>query len=114
MTTHVRPSAVKDPMQQARIDLAAAYRLIHRLGLDDSIYTHISARVPGPEHHFLINPYGYLFEEITASMLVKVDESDRKALEQDRRFYFPAYMGPFGWLGHRSHGASHRARACAL
>ena len=73
MTTHVRPSAVKNPVQQARIDLAAAYRLIHRLGLDDSIYTHISARVPGTHDRFLINPYGMRFEEVTASNLVMVD-----------------------------------------
>jgi len=58
---------------QARVDLAAAYRLVALYGWDDLIFTHISARVPGPEHHFLINPYGMLFEEITASSLVKVD-----------------------------------------
>ncbi len=48
MTPHVRPAAVNDDPRQIRIDLAAAYRLIHRLGLDDSIYTHISVRLPGP------------------------------------------------------------------
>lgn len=58
---------------QARVDLAAVYRLVALHGWDDMIYTHISMRVPGPEHHFLINPYGLLFEEITASSLVKVD-----------------------------------------
>ena len=73
MTTHVRPRAVKDPIQLARTDLAAAYRLIHRLGLDDSIYTHISARLPGTHDRFLINPYGMRFEEVTASNLVTVD-----------------------------------------
>ncbi|WP_334164456.1 class II aldolase/adducin family protein, partial [Phenylobacterium sp.] len=52
---------------QARVDLAALYRLVALHGWDDLIYTHISARIPGPEHHFLINPYGLLFEEITAS-----------------------------------------------
>jgi ribulose-5-phosphate 4-epimerase/fuculose-1-phosphate aldolase len=56
-----------------RIDLAAAYRLVALFGWDDLVFTHISARVPGPEHHFLINPYGWMFEEITASSLVKVD-----------------------------------------
>jgi ribulose-5-phosphate 4-epimerase/fuculose-1-phosphate aldolase len=56
-----------------RCDLAALYRLVAMRGWDDMIYTHISARVPGPEHHFLINPYGLFFEEITASSLVKVD-----------------------------------------
>jgi ribulose-5-phosphate 4-epimerase/fuculose-1-phosphate aldolase len=73
MTTHVRPEAVKDQNQQFRIDLAAAYRLIHRLGLDDSIYTHISVRLPGRHDRFLINPYGMRFEEVTASNLVTVD-----------------------------------------
>src|ERR1700761_9558981 len=58
---------------QARVELAALYRLGALYGWDDLIYTHISARIPGPEHHFLINPYGMLFEEITASSLVKID-----------------------------------------
>lgn len=65
--------AVADQTLQTRIDLAAAYRLIHRLGLDDSIYTHISARLPGRQARFLINPYGLRFEEVTASNLVTVD-----------------------------------------
>ena len=58
---------------KARVDLAAMYRLVALHGWDDMIFTHISHRVPGPDHHFLINPYGMLFEEITASSLVKVD-----------------------------------------
>src|SRR3954469_16533820 len=56
-----------------RVDLAAAYRLIAHHGWDDLIFTHLSARVPGPEHHFLLNPYNLMFEEVTASSLVKVD-----------------------------------------
>lgn len=64
-----------------RVDLAAAYRLIAAHGWDDLIFTHISARVPGPEHHFLINPYGMMFEEITASSLVKVDRLGNKVME---------------------------------
>jgi ribulose-5-phosphate 4-epimerase/fuculose-1-phosphate aldolase len=56
-----------------RVDLAAAYRLVAHYGWDDLIFTHLSARVPGPEHHFLINPYQLMFEEITASSLVKID-----------------------------------------
>ncbi len=56
-----------------RVDLAAAYRLVAHYGWDDLIFTHISARVPGPDHHFLINPFGLFFEEMTASSLVKVD-----------------------------------------
>ncbi len=59
--------------QAIRRDLAAAYRLVALHGWDDLIFTHISARVPGPEHHFLINPYGFTFDEITASSLVKID-----------------------------------------
>jgi ribulose-5-phosphate 4-epimerase/fuculose-1-phosphate aldolase len=59
--------------QQIRIDLAAAYRLCALFGWDDLIYSHISARIPGPEHHFLINPLGLAFDEITASNLVKID-----------------------------------------
>ncbi len=55
-----------------RVDLAAAYRLVALQGWDDLVFTHISARIPGPEHHFLINPYGMMFEEITASSLVKI------------------------------------------
>jgi ribulose-5-phosphate 4-epimerase/fuculose-1-phosphate aldolase len=56
-----------------RVDLAAAYRMIAYYGWDDLIFTHLSARVPGPEHHFLLNPYQLMFEEVTASSLVKVD-----------------------------------------
>jgi len=58
-----------------RVDLAAAYRLVAYYGWDDLIFTHLSARVPGPEHHFLLNPYNLMFEEVTASSLVKVDMS---------------------------------------
>ena len=56
-----------------RVDLAAAYRMVAHYGWDDLIFTHLSARVPGPEHHFLLNPYQLMFEEVTASSLVKVD-----------------------------------------
>ena len=56
-----------------RVDLAAAYRLVAHYGWDDLIFTHLSARIPGPEHHFLLNPYNLMFEEVTASSLIKVD-----------------------------------------
>jgi ribulose-5-phosphate 4-epimerase/fuculose-1-phosphate aldolase len=56
-----------------RVQLAAAYRIADYLGWSELIYTHISARVPGPHHHFLINPYGLSFDEVTASNLVKID-----------------------------------------
>ena len=58
---------------QVRVDLACAYRMVAHYGWDDLIFTHLSARIPGPEHHFLLNPYNLMFEEVTASSLVKVD-----------------------------------------
>lgn len=68
---------VSDAERQVREDLAAAYRLVAHYGMDDSIYTHISARVPGTEDQFLINPFGMLFRDITASSLVKIDLAGR-------------------------------------
>jgi ribulose-5-phosphate 4-epimerase/fuculose-1-phosphate aldolase len=85
----------------ARVDLAALYRLVALHGWDDMIFTHISARVPGPEHHFLINPYGWFFEEITASSLVKVD-LDGNIVQKTEQFINPA--------GFTIHSAIHRAR----
>src|ERR687895_871525 len=58
---------------RTRVDLAACYRLVHHYGMDDLVYNHISARVPGAEGHFLINAYGMMYDEITASSLVKID-----------------------------------------
>lgn len=66
-------SNIADSEWAQRVNLAACYRLIAHYGWDDLVDTHISARVPGPDHHFLINPYGLMFDEITASSLVKVD-----------------------------------------
>ncbi|MFC5478812.1 class II aldolase/adducin family protein [Massilia suwonensis] len=66
---------------QLRCDLAACYRLVAMYGWSDLIFTHISARIPGPEHHFLINPYGMMFDEITASSLIKVDQDGNKLSE---------------------------------
>src|SRR6185503_2501042 len=75
-------SAVRAKVSEAewrqRVELAACYRLVAHYGWDDLIFTHISARVPGPEHHFLINPYGVFFDEITASSLVKIDQEGNK------------------------------------
>jgi len=84
-----------------RTDLAAAYRLIAHFGWDDLIFTHISARVPGPEHHFLINPYGMLFDEMTASSLVKVD-LDGTVVDET-----PYPINPAGFT---IHSAVHAAR----
>lgn len=65
--------SVSEDEWKARVELAALYRLVALYGWDDLIETHISARVPGPEHHFLLNPYGLFWDEISASSLVKVD-----------------------------------------
>jgi ribulose-5-phosphate 4-epimerase/fuculose-1-phosphate aldolase len=85
-----------------RVDLAACYRLVARFGWADLVFTHISARVPGPEEHFLINPYGMLFGEITASSLVKVDAEGRIVDGST----FP--VNPAGFV---IHSAVHAARA---
>ena len=71
--TATRQSQMSQAEWEVRKDLAAAYRLVALYGWEDLVFTHLSARVPGPEHHFLINPYGWLFDEITASSLIKVD-----------------------------------------
>lgn len=71
-TEHVRARVTAEEWQ-IRVDLAAAYRLVSHFHWDDLIFTHISARVPGPQHHFLINPFGLLFDEVSASNLVKID-----------------------------------------
>src|SRR3982074_2896347 len=88
-----------------RTDLAAAYRAVAMFGWDDLVFTHISARVPGPDHHFLINPYGMLFEEITASSLVKIDLAGNKVLDS------PYDINPAGFT---IHSAIHAAREDAL
>src|ERR1700689_4387255 len=69
--TNVRERVTPEEWEQ-RVALAAVYRLVAHFRWDDLIFTHLSARVPGPEHHFLINPYGMTFDEVTASSLVKV------------------------------------------
>jgi ribulose-5-phosphate 4-epimerase/fuculose-1-phosphate aldolase len=90
---------------EARVNCAALYRLVALHGWDDMIFTHISMRVPGPDHHFLINPYGLFFEEITASSLVKVD--------LDGNIVSPTtyYINPAGFT---IHSAIHGAREDAL
>jgi ribulose-5-phosphate 4-epimerase/fuculose-1-phosphate aldolase len=69
--------------QDLRVQLAAAYRVADYLGWSELIYTHISVRIPGPEHHFLINPYGLSFDEVTASSLVKIDVDGNKVAESE-------------------------------
>lgn len=92
---------VSDEEWQARVDLAACYRLIALHGWDDLVFTHVSARVPGPAEHFLINAYGLLFEEMTASTLVKVDLAGRKVMDT------PYEINPAGFI---IHSAVHEAR----
>ena len=99
------PEQVSQQEWQARVDLAAAYRLVALYGWDDLIFTHLSARVPGPEHHFLINPYGMMFEEITASSLVKVN------LEGQTLMPSSYFINPAGFT---IHSAVHAAREDAL
>ena len=86
---------------QLRVDLAACYRLVAVYGWSDLVFTHISARIPGPEHHFLINPYGLMFDEITASSLVKVDQQCNKLIAS------PFPVNPAGFV---IHSAVHEAR----
>ena len=93
--------AVSTEEWQLRVDLAACYRLVAMYGWTDLIFTHISARVPGPEHHFLINPYGLMFDEITATSLVKVDRNCNKVIDS------PFPVNPAGFV---IHSAVHEAR----
>ena len=86
---------------QLRVALAAAYRLVALYGWSDLVFTHISARIPGPEHAFLINPYGLLFDEITASSLVKVDQQCNKLIDSP----FPVHPAGFN-----IHSCIHQAR----
>jgi ribulose-5-phosphate 4-epimerase/fuculose-1-phosphate aldolase len=84
-----------------RVDLAAAYRLVAHWGWDDLIFTHLSARIPGPNHVFLINPYDRMFEEITASSLVKIDVHGAPV---------DATTSPVNAAGFTIHSAIHMAR----
>jgi len=94
-------STVSAEEWQLRIDLAACYRLVAMFHWDDLIFTHISARIPGPDHHFLINPYGMMFDEITASSLVKVNLQGEKVVDS------PHPINPAGFT---IHSAIHAAR----
>jgi ribulose-5-phosphate 4-epimerase/fuculose-1-phosphate aldolase len=86
---------------QVRTDLACAFRLVAHFGWEDLVFTHLSARVPGPEHHFLINPYDLMFEEITASSLVKIDVNGQPVMPT------PHGVNPAGFT---IHSAVHMAR----
>jgi len=101
MTTPSVQSRVSEQEWQLRQDLAACYRLVALYGWSDLVFTHISAHIPGPEHHFLINPYGLMFDEITASSLVKVDQHCNKLIDS------PYSVNPAGFV---IHSAVHEAR----
>ncbi|TCM14202.1 ribulose-5-phosphate 4-epimerase/fuculose-1-phosphate aldolase [Novosphingobium sp. PhB165] len=92
---------VIDTEWKVRVDLAAFYRIAALHHFDDFLYTHISARVPGPDHHFLINPFGLMFDEITASSLVKVDIDGNIIGESEYGINYAGYV---------IHSAIHAAR----
>src|ERR1043165_7401430 len=96
---------VSEQEWELRVQLAACYRLVALYGWSDLVFTHISARVPGPEHHFLINPYGLMFDEITASSLVKIGLDGEKVMDS------PYPVNPAGFT---IHSAIHQAREDAL
>jgi ribulose-5-phosphate 4-epimerase/fuculose-1-phosphate aldolase len=101
MTLSAIQSQVTPEEWAIRCDLAACYRLVALYGWSDLVFTHISAKLPGPDHHFLINPYGLMFDEITASSLVKVDKDCNKVIDS------PYPVNPAGFV---IHSAVHEAR----
>jgi ribulose-5-phosphate 4-epimerase/fuculose-1-phosphate aldolase len=105
--TNVRERVTPEEWEQ-RVALAAAYRLVAHFRWDDLIFTHLSARVPGPEHHFLINPYGMTFDEVTASSLVKVDLDGNKVMDS------PYEINPAGFTIHSAIHAAREDAKCVL
>ena len=112
--SQVRIASMRDRVSnaewQTRVDLAACYRLVHHYRMDDLVYNHISARVPGEEGHFLINAYGMTYDEITASSLVKID-FDGKVVQDSGTGY------GINHAGFVIHSALHRGRpdvACVI
>lgn len=101
-------SQVSEAEWQLRVDLAACYRLVALFGWDDLVFTHISARLPGPDHHFLINPYGWMFDEVTASSLVKIDLAGRKLDDG------PYDVNPAGFTIHSAIHAARDDAQCVL
>ena len=103
-----RKNQVSPEEWQARVDLAAAYRLVALFKWDDLVFTHISVKVPGSDDEFLINPYGLMFEEITASSLIRINA------QGDKLDASPYDVNPAGFTIHSAiHGARHDAR-CVL
>lgn len=101
-------SRVSEEEWKIRTDLAAAYRLVAHFGWDDLIFTHISARLPGTDHHFLINPYGMTFDEVTASSLVKIDLEGKKLMDS------PYEINPAGFTIHSAIHAAREDAKCVL
>lgn len=99
---------VSEQEWKLRVDLAACYRLIALYGWDDLVFTHVSVKIPGPEHHFLINPYGLMFDEITASSLVKVDMECKPLLPS------PFPVNPAGFVIHSTVHAAREDALCVL
>ena len=93
---------------QLRCDLAACYRLVAAYGWSDLIFTHVSARIPGPEHQFLINPYGLMFDEITASSLIKIDQDCNKLSDS------PYPVNPAGFTIHSCIHEGREDAGCVL
>jgi ribulose-5-phosphate 4-epimerase/fuculose-1-phosphate aldolase len=112
MTQQQSSASVRDRVTaqewQQRVALAAAYRLVAHFHWDDLIFTHLSARVPGGEEHFLINPYGMTFDEITASSLVKVDLAGNKVMAS------PHEINPAGFTIHSAIHAAREDAHCVL
>jgi ribulose-5-phosphate 4-epimerase/fuculose-1-phosphate aldolase len=101
-------SQVSEAEWKLRVDLAACYRLVALYGWDDLIFTHVSARLPGPDHHFLINPYGMTFDEVTASSLVKIDLEGKKLMDS------PYEINPAGFTIHSAIHAARDDAKCVL
>jgi ribulose-5-phosphate 4-epimerase/fuculose-1-phosphate aldolase len=99
---------VSEAEWKLRVDLAACYRLVALYGWDDLIFTHISARVPEGDHHFLINPYGMTFDEVTASSLVKIDLEGRKVMDS------PYEINPAGFTIHSAIHAAREDAQCVM
>ncbi|WP_342731332.1 class II aldolase/adducin family protein [Bradyrhizobium sp. B117] len=102
------PHGIEPAEWDARIKLAACYRMVAKLGMDDLIYNHISLRVPGNDDQFLINPYGLLFDEITASSLVKIDTKGNKLDDSPQAVNVAAFV-----IHAAIHTSNHDA-ACVL
>jgi ribulose-5-phosphate 4-epimerase/fuculose-1-phosphate aldolase len=112
MTKQREPDSIRHQVSpeewEQRVALAATYRLVAHFGWDDLIFTHLSARVPGADHHFLINPYGMTFDEVTASSLVKVDLDGKKVMAS------PYEINPAGFTIHSAIHAAREDANCVL